>query len=78
MDIDNLPSTLAAIQRVSVEDLQRTLKKYVAHIADPKRADVAVTTNPAKSADIAAKFESLGYKFQVVSEEELPSHFKFA
>lgn len=55
--------------------MQRVLVQFVAPMAQADAADVAITSNPTKTADIVKHFEARGYHFRTVSEDELPSYF---
>ena len=73
--MDSLPAKLAAIQKVTAEDLSRVMRRYLASMFVPAASHVAMTTSAAKRDECVQAFTQYGYTVTTLQEDALEATF---
>lgn len=64
---DGTKRLLERVQNVTIADLQHVLKTRVGRLFEPETSIIAVTSAPAKAAEIVEAFGALNFKLDLVS-----------
>lgn len=73
---EKLSTKLAAIQKVTSEDMSRCLEKYLQPLFDPKKTDLAIATSVTKCDIVKDAFVGWGYMMNVIPEDGIDAFFR--